>query len=125
MGTKNEPGKFDCYNAAAPDEPMFVLLGRDASAPFVVFCWVAFRIQTGDLEDEKLAEAISCAAKMYAHAERLGKGLALVEGAAALSTLLDGDITPDEFATFFEVARTEPERVVAALRSSFFELDDE
>ncbi|HAW11807.1 MAG TPA: aspartate decarboxylase, partial [Chloroflexi bacterium] len=29
MGTKNNPGKFDCYDDAHPDEPMFVLLGRD------------------------------------------------------------------------------------------------
>lgn len=29
MGTKNNPGEFDCYANAAPDEPMFILLGRD------------------------------------------------------------------------------------------------
>jgi hypothetical protein len=28
MGTKNVPGKFDCYANALPDEPTFVLLGR-------------------------------------------------------------------------------------------------
>ena len=32
MGTKNNPGKFDCYEHAKPDEPMFVLLGRDLEA---------------------------------------------------------------------------------------------
>ena len=26
MGTKNNPGKFDCYANAKPDEPLFVLL---------------------------------------------------------------------------------------------------
>lgn len=36
MGTKNNPGTFDCYANAAPDEPMFVLLGRDKHAPLLV-----------------------------------------------------------------------------------------
>lgn len=27
MGSKNNPGKYDCYEAADPDEPMFILLG--------------------------------------------------------------------------------------------------
>lgn len=39
MGTKNNPGKFDCYAKAEPDEPMFVLLARDPFAPFVVELW--------------------------------------------------------------------------------------
>jgi hypothetical protein len=121
MGSKNEPGKFDCYANAGPDEPMFVLLGRDATAPFVIFAWVAFRMQSGDIEDEKLAEAISCAAKMHDHAKKLGKDDALHDGARALSELLDGDITPDEFGVFFEVARTDPGKIVEALRSSLFE----
>lgn len=47
MGTKNNPGKFDCYEAADPDEPMFVLLARDASAPHLVRLWAAVRI--GDI----------------------------------------------------------------------------
>lgn len=29
MGTKNQPGSFDCYANAKGDEPLFVLLGRD------------------------------------------------------------------------------------------------
>jgi hypothetical protein len=29
MGTKSNPGPFDCYAKAEPDEPMFVLLARD------------------------------------------------------------------------------------------------
>ena len=33
MGTKNNPGQFDCYRNAEPDEPMFVLLARDERAP--------------------------------------------------------------------------------------------
>lgn len=29
MGTKNDPGEFDCYAKALPDEPTFTLLARD------------------------------------------------------------------------------------------------
>lgn len=29
MGTKNEPGKYDCEGAALPAEPKFTLLARD------------------------------------------------------------------------------------------------
>ena len=40
MGTKNNPGEFDCYANAEPDEPMFVLLARDVLAPGIVDEWV-------------------------------------------------------------------------------------
>jgi hypothetical protein len=39
MGSKNNPGKFDCYGNALPDEPMFILLARDYRAPFLVERW--------------------------------------------------------------------------------------
>lgn len=39
MGTKLNPGKFDCYTNALPDEPMFVLLARDEQAPERVRDW--------------------------------------------------------------------------------------
>lgn len=48
MGTKKNPGQYDCYEAAAPDEPMFVLLGRDPLAAHLVSLWGAIR--NGDLE---------------------------------------------------------------------------
>ena len=48
MGTKNNPGEFDCYFNAEPDEPMFVLLARDPLAPFLVSIWS--KIRMGDLE---------------------------------------------------------------------------
>lgn len=47
MGTKNNPGNFDCYTNAEPDEPMFILLGRDPLAPALVKIWAAMR--RGDL----------------------------------------------------------------------------
>lgn len=43
MGTKDNPGQFDCYQAAAPDEPMFVLLARDKLAPGLVEIWALLR----------------------------------------------------------------------------------
>ena len=53
MGTKLEPGKFDCYANALPDEPMFVLLGRDALAPSLVNIWAMIR--AGNRKEAKLA----------------------------------------------------------------------
>jgi hypothetical protein len=53
MGTKLEPGKFDCYANAEPDEPMFVLLGRDALAPSLVNIWAMIR--AGNRKEAKLA----------------------------------------------------------------------
>jgi len=39
MGTKNNPGKFDCYENALPDEPMFILLARDPNFYKHVMKW--------------------------------------------------------------------------------------
>ncbi len=43
MGTKNNPGAYDCLAAAEPDEPMFILLARDPSAAWLVEAWLALR----------------------------------------------------------------------------------
>jgi hypothetical protein len=45
MGSKNEPGDFDCYANALPDEPMFVLLARDPWAPDLVEDWAVRRMR--------------------------------------------------------------------------------
>jgi hypothetical protein len=74
MATKNNPGKFDCYANAAPDEPMFVLLGRDPMAGGLVREWASLRRSHGENE-EKVAEAEACAAAMDAWATSLGKTL--------------------------------------------------
>jgi hypothetical protein len=47
MGTKNDPGQFDCHAAAEPDEPLFTLLARDPLAPHLVRMWAKAR--GGDL----------------------------------------------------------------------------
>jgi hypothetical protein len=60
MGTKNNPGKFDCYANAHPDEPMFVLLGRDPMAGYLVRQWARHREAHGE-EAAKVQEARTCA----------------------------------------------------------------
>lgn len=80
MGTKSNPGKFDCYENAAPDEPMFILLARDSSSPELVRAWAEnrrFLIMSGDKPREDLPmvhEAMDCADRMIAWRERV-KGL--------------------------------------------------
>lgn len=39
MGTKLNPGDFDCYANALPDEPMFILLARDPDFRRLVDAW--------------------------------------------------------------------------------------
>ena len=70
MGTKNNPGRFDCYANAAPNEPMFILLGRDPHAPAAVLQWASDRermIERGVKPKSDMAmveEARDCAAAM-------------------------------------------------------------
>ena len=67
MGTKNNPGKFDCYHNALPDEPMFVLLARDPDFARLVREWASRRgdaIACGDRPQddfELVVEALECA----------------------------------------------------------------
>ena len=85
MATKADPGRFDCYAKAEPDEPLFVLLARDPLAPFLVSIWSSLR--NGDFEAagakfdamlgkaalrygaapdvEKAGEALDCAFAMF------------------------------------------------------------
>jgi len=63
MGSKNSPGQFDCYHAADPDEPMFILLARDWTAPILVKLWADLREQRGT-NAQKIAEARACAEAM-------------------------------------------------------------
>lgn len=82
MGTKRKPGKFDCYQHADQDEPMFVLLARDADAPDRVREWCRRRLRKlhqvscalsgrPDFEEfleevRKVAEAMDCVDAMEA-----------------------------------------------------------
>lgn len=65
MGTKNEPGQFDCYANAEPDEPMFILLARDPLAPLMVEIWAQLRAEASTEDDQALIEeAQECADSM-------------------------------------------------------------
>jgi hypothetical protein len=71
MGTKNNPGKYDCYAKAEPDEPMFVLLGRDPLAATLVRAW-ARRYEGNGQEPKKIDEARACADALEIWANSLG-----------------------------------------------------
>lgn len=70
MSTKLNPGAYDCYAQALPDEPMFILLARDAYAPILLGDWATHRgraIRAGmrPVEDwAKVAAARRCAGAM-------------------------------------------------------------
>lgn len=72
MGTKNNPGAFDCYANAGPDEPMFVLLARDKHAPALVWLWAALR-ELDSEDPAKVKEARECCATMMEWALDHGK----------------------------------------------------
>lgn len=67
MGSKDNPGKFDCYHNALPDEPMFVLLARDPDFNKLVSLWAENRIrdilcgERPDSDMELVNEAYHCA----------------------------------------------------------------
>ncbi len=73
MGTKNNPGSYNCHANAHPDEPMFVLLGRDPAAAAIVRLWTALRERLGEKDRAMLAEATACSTEMEAWARSLGK----------------------------------------------------
>jgi hypothetical protein len=78
VGTKNQPGKFDCYSKLEPDEPHFVLMGRDSVGWITVLFWCLMRkaadFETSTIRDaEKLGEAQQCALAMRRWAIEHGK----------------------------------------------------
>ncbi len=72
MGTKNNPGKFDCYANAEPDEPMFILLGRDPLAGPLVEIWAHLRELQGE-NLSKVNEARECAKSLKSWCRKIGK----------------------------------------------------
>ncbi len=70
MGTKRNPGDYDCYRKAARDEPMFTILARDAHGPEAVRHWANVR-EAGvehklypETDRALVAEARACASAM-------------------------------------------------------------
>jgi hypothetical protein len=45
MSTKQNPGRHDCLAKAMPDEPYFVLLGRDDDAHHALLAWIIRRLE--------------------------------------------------------------------------------
>lgn len=88
MGTKNNPGAFDCYANAEPDEPMFTLLGRDPMAPLIVTLWAEMRALSGE-DAAKCKEARDCAIAMFRWAITKGKGERVLQAGDLLVKALD------------------------------------
>lgn len=54
-----EPGPFDAYETAKPNEPVFTLQGGDPFAPHLVLLWANMaRMAAGSLSYERLKEAV-------------------------------------------------------------------
>lgn len=64
MGTKQKPGKYDCYDKAEPHEPMFTSLARDPNAPSVVRAWAHKETLRAGRKTEQVEEAYRCAGAM-------------------------------------------------------------
>lgn len=63
MGTKNNPSRYDAMAKAEPDEPYFVLLGRDRGAARLVRAWAMSRMDENE-PCEVIAEALGIAYHM-------------------------------------------------------------
>ena len=119
MGTKNNPGRFDCYANAEPDEPMFVLLGRDKHAPSLVWLWAVLR----QLDDEKpqiVAEAQACCISMMRWAkdhDRKVVGLGQAGLAAMLELIRSANVSANEALN----AKTDDEAIRLFLSKTEFE----
>lgn len=99
MATKDKPGKFDCYEKAAPDEPMFVLLGRDRHAPTLVWLWATLRELDGE-DPAVVAEARQCCMDMMRwasdHDRRVvGLGQATLAGVMEMIRTINALPPPD------------------------------
>lgn len=60
MIKKDEASKSNsCFNRAKDDEPVFVILARDVTAPYVINSWINRRLATGKnkSKDKQIREA--------------------------------------------------------------------
>lgn len=93
MGTKNNPGEFDCYAKADGDEPVFVLRAKDASAPYLVQAW-AFLLQ-GKLTEaitaiESAAEDLEVQGRIGTRVEKIASALKCADAMADWAVEHDG-----------------------------------
>lgn len=65
-----------CFNMAASTEWVFILLGRDKSAPVAIRAWIADRIKRGKNteKDQQILEAEACAMQMEATGDQFRNG---------------------------------------------------
>ena len=56
MGTKKQPGRFDCYGDAGEDEPIFVLRANDPAAIAAIHAWMQARHLHNFIDGAKLIE---------------------------------------------------------------------
>lgn len=75
MGTKENPGEFDCHANAGDDEPIFTLRAKDPAAPAAIRAWVEARKlakpTTTEREQFRLMEAMGCAMEMEAWRQKI------------------------------------------------------
>ena len=93
MGTKNNPGSFDCYEAAHSDEPMFVLLARDPTAAPLVRIWASVRSGDGLNAMLHFCELMRvCLPRYSAAPTALAKRQEAVDCAQAMTTWKPADV---------------------------------
>jgi len=87
METKATPGPHSCYAAAEPDEPLFILLGRDKHAPTLVWLWAVLRELDGE-KPETVKDARDCVTAMIEWAAAHGRKTVGL-GQSALAAVLE------------------------------------
>ena len=120
MPSKLQPGEFDAYRAALPDEEYFVLLARDKSAPTMLRIWadtrrkeIIQRVGNGawspqDIEDlRKCSEADACADRMITwRAQNDGQWREGAERRQHIQEATDAEKAEVELASQLAVARS-------------------
>lgn len=71
MGTKAKPGRYDCLERAADDEPYFTLIARDRSMPHLLEAWAAVR-DSDEVALERAFRRLSALVGEYDPAEEAG-----------------------------------------------------
>lgn len=89
METKRNPSPFDCYDKADPDEPMFVLLGRDPLAGPLVALWAQARARMRP--GGKVDAARECGVHMHNWCSRVAR-----RQPASASDILTDEMLKDE-----------------------------
>lgn len=87
--TKADPGPFDAFDKARPDEPIFVLLGRDPSAPATVTEWCRLRRNRALKEFDHSSDALAAELRQCAEAEAIALGMG--DYRAGLEAVAEGE----------------------------------